>query len=211
MEQVQKIAVIGGTGKAGRYLVEELVKQGFRIRTLLRNPDKLRNDSGLIERVKGDVTVYDDVYSLLQGCDALISTVGPSKGQEPLYSQAAFNIIRAMNELNIKRYIVVTGMILNIPGDRKGFRARVLTGMMKFVFPAIAGDRQKEYSILSASTLDWTLVRLPYIDQAGSQGPIRINLNDCPGNRISATDLASFLINQLFDEEFIRKAPFIAN
>ena len=41
MEKYNKIAVIGGTGKAGKYLVKQLVNQGFKIKVLLRNPDKL--------------------------------------------------------------------------------------------------------------------------------------------------------------------------
>jgi uncharacterized protein YbjT (DUF2867 family) len=41
MEQEKKIAVIGGTGKAGRFLVKELINQGFQIRVLTRNPNKI--------------------------------------------------------------------------------------------------------------------------------------------------------------------------
>jgi len=43
MQQNIKIAVLGGTGKAGKYLVKQLRKQGFQIKLLLRNPEKFSN------------------------------------------------------------------------------------------------------------------------------------------------------------------------
>ena len=105
MEQNIKIAIIGGTGKAGRFLVKELVNQGFKIKVLTRNPDKLDITHDQIEKINGDVTNYESVYSLLQGCTSVVSTLGQSKGNNPVFSVAAKNIVMAMNQLHIKRYI----------------------------------------------------------------------------------------------------------
>jgi hypothetical protein len=78
-------------------------------------------------------------------------------------------------------------------------------------YPVSTTDRQTEYTLLTGSTLDWTLVRLPLIDQTDSRGNISVSLEDCPGTKISATDLAIFLIGQLSDKTYIRQAPFLAN
>jgi hypothetical protein len=37
------------------------------------------------------------------------------------------------------------------------------------------------------------------------------SLEDCPGQKISATDLADFMIAQLYDNRYLRTAPFIAS
>jgi putative NADH-flavin reductase len=211
MEQFIKIAVIGGTGKAGKYLVNQLVNQGFKIKVLLRNPDKLEITSHLIEKISGDVRSYESVNSLIEGCNAVISTLGPSKGESPIFSHATGNVIKAMNALNVQRYIMITGLTLDTIHDKKSFRTRLLSKIMKLSFPAIIADKQKEYSILSESNLDWTVIRLPLIEQTESSGKIKISLTDCPGKKISSTDLANFLISQLSDDSFIRKSPFIAN
>ena len=71
-----KIAVIGGTGKAGKYLVKQLLKQGFNMRLLLRNPEKFTTESTAIEILQGDAGNEADVYSLIQGCHAVISMLG---------------------------------------------------------------------------------------------------------------------------------------
>lgn len=211
MEQLITIAVIGGTGKAGKYLVNQLINQGYKIKVLLRNPDKYEITNNLIEKVSGDVKNYESVYSLIQGCNAVISALGVSKGENPIFSQAASNIILAMNNLNVNRFIMITGLTIDAINDKKSFRTKLLSKIMKLSFPAIIADKQKEYSILSASNLNWTVVRLPLIEQTESLGKIKISLIDCPGKKISATDLANFLINQLSDDSFIRKSPFIAN
>ena len=211
MEQLVKIAVIGGTGKAGKYLVNQLVSQGFKIKVLLRNPDKFEITSTLVEKVIGDVRNYESVYSLIEGCSSVISTLGQTKGENPIFSQATSNIIKVMNALNVKRYIMITGLTLNTVYDRKSFKTKLLSKFMKISFPAIVADKQKEYLILSASNLDWTVIRLPLIEQTESSGTIKISLTDCPGKKISSTDLAIFLINQLSDGSYIRKSPFISN
>jgi putative NADH-flavin reductase len=211
MVQLKKIAVIGGTGKAGKYLVNQLVNQGFKIKVLLRNPEKLEIKSHLVEKISGDVRNYESVNSLIEGCSAVISTLGQSRGESPIFSYATGNIIKSMRVQNVKRYIMITGLTIETIYDKKSFRTQILSKIMKLSFPAIIEDKQKEYSILSESDLDWTVIRLPLIKQTESLGQIKISLTDCPGKKISSTDLAIFLISQLFDDTYIRKSPFIAN
>jgi putative NADH-flavin reductase len=211
MENNYKVAVIGGTGKAGKYLVKQLIEQGFKIKVLLRNPDKLMINNHLIEKIRGNVNDYESVFTLIEGCDAVVSTLGQSKGENPVYSLATSHMIKAMNALKIHRYIVITGLTIDVPSDKKSFRTKLLSKIMRLGFPAIIADKQKEFSMLSESNLAWTVVRLPLIEQSDLKGIINTSLTDCPGKKISSTDLACFLITQLDDEAFVRKAPFVAN
>jgi putative NADH-flavin reductase len=211
MEQEIIIAVIGGTGKAGKFLVKELINQGFQIRVLTRNPSKIDTTNKQLEKIIGDITNYKSVYSLLEGCTSVISTLGQSKGEDPVFSIAAQNIVRAMNQLRIKRYVVLTGLTIDTQFDKKGFSTKLKSSIMKILFKNIIKDKQKEYEILLASDLEWTVVRVPFIDLTESKQKLLINLTDCPGKRISSTDLACFLIDQLSSREFVRQAPFISN
>jgi putative NADH-flavin reductase len=211
MEQLNKIAVIGGTGKAGKYLVNRLIDQDFKIKVLVRNPNKFNITNPLIEKVIGDVRNYESVYSLIEGCGSVISTLGQTRGENPIFSQATTNIVKAMNALNVKRYIVITGLTIDANHDKKSLKTKLLSKFMKLSFPAITADKQKEYDILTGSNLDWTVIRLPLIKQTEALGNIKIRLTDCPGKEISSTDLADFIINQLSDNRFIRKSPFISN
>jgi hypothetical protein len=82
---------------------------------------------------------------------------------------------------------------------------------MKANFPEIHADRQKSYALLEQSLLDWTLVRIPFIEFQEACGEIAVNLEDCPSGKINAESLAVFLVDQLLDESYYRKAPFVAS
>lgn len=213
MNSIKKIAVIGGTGKSGKYLVKQLLEQGFQLKLLLRNPDSFQIKNSLIEVVKGDVTNYSAVSTLVEGCQAVISTLGLGiPASEPtVFTNATTNIIRAINQQNIHRYIVTTGLNVDTPSDNKSPKTLIATDWMKKTFPISTVNKQSEFDILSNSSIDWTLVRLPLIEQTDKEGEIIVSLEDCPGERISAIDLANFLIEQLSNDEFIRKSPFVAS
>jgi len=213
MNQNIKIAVIGGTGKSGKYLVKQLLEQGFQIKILLRNPDNFSIKNTLVETIIGDVTDYDSVFSLLKDCQAVISTLGMGiPASDPtIFCQSSRNVIQAMNALNITRYIVTTGLNVDSPLDKKNIKVIFATDWMKKNFPISTENKQSEYELLNQSNILWTLVRLPLIEQTDERFELNVNLEDCPGDKISATDLAHFLILQLFDSTFARKTPFISN
>jgi putative NADH-flavin reductase len=213
MNQNIKIAVIGGTGKSGKYLVKQLLNQGYQIKVLLRNPDNFRLKCPLVEIVIGNVTNYRSVQSLVEGCQAVISTLGLGlPASEPtIFSQSTSNIIQAMNECKVHRYIVTTGLNVDTPFDKKNPQTELATDWMKKTYPVSTANKQLEYEMLTNSNVNWTLVRLPLIEQTDLRSQVSVSLENCLGEKISATDLAHFLIQQLFDENYVKKSPFIAS
>jgi len=210
MNQNIKIAVIGGTGKAGKYLLKQLVNKGLKIKALVREPQKLEGNN-LIEKIIGDVQNYESVYNLITGCNVVVSTLGQTKGEDPIFSLGGRNIVKAMEVLQIRRYIVLTGLTLDTQFDNKGFQTKMKSFVMSLLFRKIILDKQAEYTILQNSNLDWTIVRVPFIELTDSQKTVETSLDDCKGPSISSTDLAEFLIDQIWNEDYLRKAPFIWN
>ena len=205
------IAVIGGTGKSGKYLVQNLLDKNYSIRLLLRNPANFTLKDSLIETVKGDARDYDSLKNLIKNCDLVISTLGQPKGEKSIFSDATDNIIKALNDNGIKRYIVTTGLNVNTPFDNKNEKVKMATDWMYQNYPETTSDKQKEYELLTKSNLDWTLVRLPLINLTSESFPAETSLNDCKGETISATDLAKFLVSQINDKTFIKQSPFLYN
>ncbi|MEB2775766.1 NAD(P)H-binding protein [Algoriphagus sp. D3-2-R+10] len=213
MNANKKIAVIGGTGKSGKFLVEELVKAGFLIMMLVRNPDRIPIYNPQIEVIIGDVLDQPTVNKLVEDCDAVISTLGwgmpPSK--HTISSQGTSNVLKAMKLHGITRYVVASGINVDAKGDKKEPSVKAATEWMYANYPDSTADKQLEYELLIRSEVDWTLVRLPLIIMDEENKPIITSLTDCLGDQISATSLANFLIDQLSDRQFIKQAPFIAN
>lgn len=208
-----KIAVIGGTGKSGKYLIKQLISQGIQLKALVRNPENFTVNSPLVEIIHGNAADYTTILELIEGCDAVISTLGLGipASEKNIFSTATTNILRAMEYHNIKRYIVITGLNVDTPFDNKSPKTKFATDWMYTNYPLTTQDKQLEYSILTKCAIDWTLVRLPMIEQTDTECEIQVNMEDCPGDAISATALAVFLINQLSDDHYIQKSPFIAN
>jgi putative NADH-flavin reductase len=211
MKSIKKVAVLGGTGKAGRYLVKLLITREYQVKLLARNPGKNNLPDPLVEIITGNARNYESVFMLLKDCDAIISTLGPSRHEPDTCSIATGHVIRAMHALHLKRYIELAGLAIDTPEDNKGFLTKTIVGLMRLFVPVIINDRQKGYMLLKASDLDWTIVRSSMIELTNSARTIRTSLEDSPGLKVSSTDLALFMIDLLTDTRYIRKCPFVAS
>ena len=73
-----KALVTGGSGFLGRYLVKELLKQGYETVVYdLEIPPEFQNNShegSLLRYVKGDVQDYESLTKAMQGCDVVFHT-----------------------------------------------------------------------------------------------------------------------------------------
>jgi putative NADH-flavin reductase len=211
MNQNIKIAVLGGGGRTGQYLITQLIEKGFSIKVLLRDPETFPIKSPLIQIIQGDAIDFTVVSRLIDGCKGVISTIGQRPGEPLVAEQATKNILNAMSSYGVARYILVAGININTPFDNKGPETIIATNYMKTNFPIIQEDRQKAYTLLVHSDINWTLVRVPFIDFKSSTGHMSVNLDDCLGNKIDAGNIATFLIKQLSEYTYFNKAPFIYN
>lgn len=211
MEKSYKIAILGGTGKVGRYIAKKALERGFQVRMLVRNPDKLEGSDSRIEIIKGDAQNIDTIRFLLKDCNIVINTLGQPVKDLPLYSSITNNVLLIMNEFGIRRYIGVTGASLNIRGDNKKLLNKIGAKIFEILFPKMMNDKKKELNILINSDIEWTLVRLPFVIEGSGTGHIKENLTDMAGTKITNADIAKFIINEVNNKKYVRKTPFIFN
>ncbi|MNO16658.1 NmrA-like family protein [compost metagenome] len=185
-EQSGKIAVIGGTGRAGKYLVNQFLEAGYEVRALVRNPKKVSITHTKLELVQGDARNTDSIRFLLNGCGFVVSALGQMKGEEPIFSTATSNVLKAMEEYRINQYMVISGsggrMRLEI---KKNLKSKLITWLMKWMHPGIMADRQKELNTLMGSNVQWTLLRLSLIQEGPSAGEVKISLQHSPGKKLA--------------------------
>lgn len=212
MEQSYKIAIIGGTGKVGRHIASRALENGHQVRMLVRNPDKLTYKDARVEIVRGNVEHQEDIKKLLAGCQVVINAFGQPIKDEPMYSSVTKRILDVMADMEIPRYIGVTGASLTIEGDRKSFINRIGAKVFEILYSNMMKNKREEWDILKKSKdVKWTLIRLPFIAEGTEIGSIKENLTNMPGTKITNQDIATFLINQTGSEKYIYKAPFISN
>lgn len=81
MKNISKVAVLGGGGRTGKYLVNQLLENGFSVKLLLRNPDDFTIQNSKIEIIKGDAIDEESINVLLKDCQAVLSTIGQRPGE----------------------------------------------------------------------------------------------------------------------------------
>lgn len=212
MDNSNMIAIIGGTGKVGRHVASKALENGYQVRMLVRNPEKLTFRDPRIEIVEGNVQNLEDIQKLLKGSQIVINTFGQPLKEKPIYSSVTENILKVMADLEIDRFIGVTGGSLTINGDKKSVLNRVGAKMFEIIYFNMMKDKKKEWHILNRNKLiKWTLIRLPFIVEGTEIGFIKENLTDMPGTKITNQDIATFIINQIENLKYVQKAPFISN
>ncbi|KON69782.1 NADH-flavin reductase [Peribacillus butanolivorans] len=212
MDNSYKIAIIGGTGKVGRHIAARALENGYQVRMLVRNPEKLTFRDARIKIVEGNVQNLEDIRKQLKDCQIVINTFGQPLKEKPFYSNVTEKILEVMADLQIDRYIGVTGGSLTINGDKKKILNRVGAKMFEIIYSNMMIDKKKEWHILNRNKLiKWTLIRLPFIVDGTEIGFIKENLTDMPGTKITNRDIATFIINQIENLKYVQKAPFISN
>ncbi len=204
-----KIALFGTTGTLGERIAEEALARGHQLTAIVRDPARLTLENLNLRMVGGDVLDAGSVAATVVGHDAVISSIGPSKGDDPqMLVQAAHALIEELGRAGVKRLVVVggAGSLEVTPGVR-------LVDMPDF--PAdwkplalVAADALDVYR---ASDLDWTYFSPAALIQPGERtGRYRIGMDqlvtDAQGNSfISAEDYAVALLDEIEQPQFMRR------
>lgn len=212
-EDPVNVAIMGGSGKVGRFLLQRVSEAGYPVRVLMRNPEKFKPGDGCIEIVQGNASDSASIRSLLQGCDTVLNALGQRKERKeaPVFSTATGHVLEVMKESGVRRYILVRGFSIDAPGDQKDLRSKLISMLIRYIVHGMWADWQKELDMLLRSNVEWTLVRLPNVVDEPSPGPVRVDLESPPGKKISGYDVADFVVAQITDPTYVGKAPFIAN
>ncbi|PGK32821.1 NADH-flavin reductase [Bacillus anthracis] len=211
MESTNKIAILGANGKAGKFLVNEALEKGYKVKILTRNSNTMTIANENLETIIGDARDFSSICELLKGCRAVINAVGQPKNESYIFSTVTKHILEAMKEFEIKRYILISGGSLNVTEDQKGIINKIGATLFKLFLPKMMQDKYEELQIIQSSEVDWTIVRLPFVLEGDGIGNIKESLVDMPGIKIQNGDIAPFVIKQINSERYVGRCPFISN
>ena len=182
MPAQQTVLLVGGTGRTGRRVLEQLLSRGINVRAIVRSAEKLR--AGVAERpglsvVEADLLALSDEELLrqVQGCDAVISCLGhviSIKGifgpPRDLVCRSVERVYRATRELRPEqpvKLILMSSVSVNRPGGldtRRGrFERAVVWTLRGLVPPARDNQRAADFlhDVIEAADpyAQWTVVR----------------------------------------------------
>lgn len=204
-----KIAVIGASGRSGRYFVDAAINAGLLVRAGVRNTSSLSRRDGL-EIIHCDVTSKNDLDNLIKSCQVVVSLIGHVKGSPGLLqTNMTENIVYIMKKQGIKRLVSLTGTGVRQPGDKITFMDRVLNFGVSVVDPARVFDGQKHFDLIKKSGLDWTVIRVLKLQNTKPK-LYKLTLNGPAKLIVSRQEVANAIVEVIQKNKFIKKAPIVS-
>lgn len=203
------VAVLGASGSTGRLVVQVLVGDGHQVVALTRST--AGGSTEAVRQVVGDARDPAALRALVEGTDAVISALGPRKGDRTLHREVAPLLLAAMTAAGVRRFVGISGAGMDVPGDRKSRRDRVISAVLQRVGGETVNDKAQEYAVWAASDLDWTLVRPPRLLDGPATGRIEHHAHRSPrSTKITRADLAGFVAGQVTGTDYVHQAPLVA-
>jgi putative NADH-flavin reductase len=209
-----RILVFGASGATGRELVRQGLAAGHQVSAFVRNPAGFPATPG-VQVIQGDVFDPEQVAAAVQGQDAVFTALGArTLGPNDLLPKSSANIIAGMKRHGVRRLIVLGAAgAYRDAGKyatpiRRFFLRLIKRTLLKYPFINSSIQQQQ----VEASGLDFTVVLPPRLTNGEALGKYRVEADGLPlhGNTLSRADLAEFMLKQLGDPTWVRKAPYVA-
>lgn len=203
-----KLALLGGTGRTGRLLIDQALERGHTLTVLARDPAQLPIRPGLTG-LRGDArdpAIYTD---LLGGADAVLCALGPVKGGPGDVMARAAEHLSTFSSPAL-RLVTLTGAGVPQPGDAPKPIDRVIRTLLRLTQPAVLADAVRHAELIRGSALAWTIVRVPRL----TDGPPKTVIAGPVGSVrpfITRASVAHYMLGALNEPESIRQAPAISN
>jgi uncharacterized protein YbjT (DUF2867 family) len=204
-----KVLILGATGGTGREIVREAGAQGHQAVALVRSTAKAADLAGA-ELIEGDARDEQALSRALEGCSGVISSLGTAMSpfrEVTLLSVATRALVKAMEARNVRRLVCITGA-----GDSRGHGGFLFdTLIFPLLLRKVYDDKNRQEDAVRASKLDWVLVRPVVLSDKPAKGAVRAltDLSGVHGGTVARNDVAKFVVQQLTDETWLRRAPLI--
>ncbi|MFT3861135.1 NAD(P)-dependent oxidoreductase [Micropruina sp.] len=210
-----RLLVAGATGTVGRNVVAQALERGHDVTAIARRPDALRIKHPRLRTVAADILDPDAVEPLLDGVNAVISTVGIGTSKQPtrLYSEGTRNLVNGMARHGVSRIVTISSEVADHWAHQSPLKLWVVLPLLQRFLGATYDDMRRMDIVLWESAAQWTTVRAPYIrDRSGT---IRYRIaTDKPlrrGFSITAPDMATALLDIADRGDLDRSFVFVAN
>lgn len=204
-----KIAVLGATGRTGRFVVDELLRRGHTVVALVRDPAGAALPEG-VRLEPGDARDPAALQVLVAGTDAVVSALGPVRGDRTLHRDVAPLVREAARAAGVRRFVGVSGAGIDVAGDAKSVRDRLVSTLIQRLGGDAARDKAEEHRSWAGSELDWTLVRPPRLVDGPGTGRVEHSAHRSPRRTtIARADLARFVVDCLEQGMHVREAPLV--
>ncbi len=156
----EKLAVVAGaTGRAGRLVVQELLKRGYKVRALMVPPFDAPETSGLtgVEFAEGNLSSAAVLEKAMEGAQYVISAIGskkPFSGSEndKIDNMGNQNLARAAKAKGLKHIVVISSIGAGNSSD-------AVSCMYKWPMMSVLKAKSKSEAFIQSCGIDYTIIR----------------------------------------------------
>ena len=209
-----KILLFGASGDTGRHILKQAVAKGHEVIGAEPHPPAGFADEYASARIEKVDLLNDDMSSLFEGCDAVVSAIGLGRDPKtlldppPLYTEGAVRMVKAMRRSGPKRLVVISAAFVDPDVDIPGwFRGATLP--LANIFRQM-GDMERILRV--ADDIDWTAVRAGWLLDRPFTDDYEVVPDNLPEGclRTRHADLADFMLKCIEEGEWVRQTPCIA-
>jgi len=206
------LLVFGATGGTGRQLVEQALAQGHTVTAFARTPAKLARQHAKLRVVPGDVLDPASVRQAMAGQDAVLSALGAPAGEPaPVRSAGTRHILQAMEQAGVRRFVCLTTLGMGESRAALPFLYKYL--LVPLLLRRAFADSELQEACIRQSRAEWTIARPATLTNGPRTGCYRHGFPATePGLKIkiSRADVADFMLRQLQDATYLRRAASLS-
>ena len=201
-----KLFVLGATGKTGGTLVAQAVARGHAVTTFGRSPFTGVWDAKILN-LSGNPMNEAELADALPGHDAVLSVLGTrGLGATSVLVDGARATIVAMRTAAVRRLVIVSSALLDA---HIGLVNRIVG---RTVLRHFSSDQRAMEKLVTASDLDWTILRPPRMTESAPDEQSSATLDEPPtasGMQITKAEVARVMLDTVENQRYIRELVHI--
>ncbi|MGJ9422334.1 NAD(P)-dependent oxidoreductase [Aeromicrobium sp. CF3.5] len=204
------ITIFGATGTIGRLVVEQALAAGHDVKAFTRDAARVSAAHDRLQVVEGDVTDPAACLPAVKDADAVVVALGAGRKGE-VREAGTRAVVAALEQAGGGR--LVCQSTLGVGSSRANLNLLWKYVMFGALLRPAYADHVRQERVVEESNLDWTIVRpSAFADQ--SPGPVRHGFGGSESGlrlKISRTDVAAFLLVQVQDQTYLRRAVSVSS
>jgi len=215
-----KILILGATGRTGKLVLAEALKQGYEVNCLVREPNRIKEDDKKLNIFKGSPERISELKNAIKGCDGIISALNISRKSDfpwsklrtpkTFLSDVMKNIISISKNNEINRIVVCSAW--GVAETEKEIPFWFNWFIKNSNIGVAYKDHEKQERLLELSNSKWTIVRPTGLTNFKKEKKIIESYNNepKPNLTVSRKNVAKFMVDAMKKAELIGKKPVIS-
>lgn len=219
-----RVLILGASGRTGRFVLEEALKQGYEVRCLVRSVQKIQpySENPQLSITEGTPANKEDLRAAAKGCNYILNSLNISRRSDfpwsrlrtpkTFLSEVMKHILEISQEMDLNRIVICSAW--GVKETRKDipwwFRAMIDYSNIGFAYKDHA---RQEDLLASQEEVNWTIIRPVGLINRLKRKEIRRSENNDPKPylTISRKEVGIFMVEALTDVELLSKRVVISS